>query len=159
MLLRHETSIDAPASAAPAFFAAMDENYLRWHPDHLRFEWRRGRGLAPGVTFYFEERIGGQLLKKQVTFTEIQPDRLIRFVPDSRMLRLFLPSVTFEFIAEGPDRFLLRQSLPLRIGPLAARLNRRMLDAVRRHMAEEGENLKAILETGQPLHVRPESDA
>jgi hypothetical protein len=38
------------------------------------------------------------------------------------------------------------QDIHLRIGPLAAWLNK--LDAVRRHMREEGENLKRLLEHG-----------
>ena len=156
MLRRHEIAIEAPASAGPPFFAAMDENYLRWHPDHLLFEWRQGRGLEIGVRFYFEERIGGHLLKKEVEFTEIVPDRLIRFVPTGFLLRLFIPWISFEFLADRPGRFRFRQSIPICIGPLGARLNRRDFDAVRRHMAEEGENLKAILETGRPVHVRPD---
>lgn len=158
MLLQHEIAIDAPAAAGPPFFAAMDANYLRWHPDHLLFVWRQGRGLAPGVRFYFEERIGGQLLRKEVVFTEIQPDRLIRFVLTSRLQRLFLPSITFEFLAEGPARFRFRQSIPIRIGPAGAWLNRKAFAAVRRHMVEEGENLKAILETGSPVHIRRPKD-
>ena len=154
MLLQHEIPIDAPPRDAEAFFARMDENYLRWHPDHLLFEWRQGHGLKPGVRFYFEERIGGNLLKKEVVFTEIVPERRIRFVLTHRLQRLFLPSITFEFIPVADGRCRFRQSIPVRIGPLGARLNRKGFAAVRRHMAEEGENLKAILESGAPVHVR-----
>jgi hypothetical protein len=37
------------------------------------------------------------------------------------------------------------QNVQLRIGPLAAWLNRRELEAVRHHMREEGDNLKRFL--------------
>jgi hypothetical protein len=53
--------IDARAQAGFDFFANMETNYLRWHPDHLAFEWREGRGLEVGNVFFFEERIGGKV--------------------------------------------------------------------------------------------------
>lgn len=34
----------------------------------------------------------------------------------------------------------------VRVGPIGARINRKEVDAVRKHMEEEGENLKAIIE-------------
>lgn len=36
--------------------------------------------------------------------------------------------------------------IQLRIGPLAAKLNKKELDAVRQHMKVEGENIKRMLE-------------
>jgi hypothetical protein len=40
------------------------------------------------------------------------------------------------------------QEVHVRIGPLAARLNRKEFAAVRQHMEEEGRNLKALTENG-----------
>jgi len=154
MQLQNEVRIDAAPDRGFAFFAQMHENYLRWHPDHLLFEWRGEPGLAVGRRCYFEERIAGKLYRKEMRFTEILPDRRIRFVPVGLLLRSILPWITFEFMPQPGGQFQFRQSLRLRIGPIAAWLNRRDLDAVRRHMAEEGDNLKSILETGAPVHVR-----
>jgi hypothetical protein len=60
---------------------------------------------------------------------------------------LFLPRILFRVEPAGSG-FAVTQEIHLRIGPLAAWLNRRELEAVRRHMSEEGENLKRLLEQG-----------
>jgi len=127
------------------FFAAMETIYTAWHPDHLLFRWLDPPAIAPGVRFYFEERIGGELLKKEVAFTRIEPGTLIEFAPTMRLFRLLLPRITFH-IRPAQDGFAVTQEIHLRIGPIAAWLNRRMLEAVRRHMREEGENMKRLLE-------------
>jgi hypothetical protein len=60
-----------------AFFAEMESNYKRWHPDHVLFRWLETPALKEGVRFHFEERIAGKLLKKTVAFTRIEPGSLI----------------------------------------------------------------------------------
>lgn len=128
-----------------AFFAGMETHYLPWHPDHVSFRWLDPPALKPGVRFCFEERIGGKLLEKTVMFTRIEPDSLIEFAPTSRLFRMVLPRITFR-VTPGEGGFTVTQDIQLRIGPLAAWLNRRELDAVRRHMREESENLRGFLE-------------
>lgn len=146
MRLAHSTFIRATPEAVLAFFADMETNYRRWHPDHLLFRWEDGRGLEPGVVFYFEETIGGQLMRKRVAFTRIDPEGRIEFAFTNRLLRLVLPYIRFDFPREdGGVRF--TQEIPIRTGPLGAWLNRREFDAVREHMRQEAENLKAILES------------
>jgi hypothetical protein len=127
------------------FFAEMESNYLRWHSDHVSFRWIDKPALRPGVQFYFEERIGGKLLKKSVAFTRIEAGSLLEFAPTSRLFRLFLPRISF-LISAFDGGIVVTQEIVLRIGPLAAWLNRRELNAVRAHMREEGENLKRLLE-------------
>ena len=138
--------IAAPAERGFAFFERMDENYTRWHPDHLRFEWRQGRGLAVGNVFFFEERIAGKLQRKETRITEVVPDRYFGFTMVNPLFRFFLPHLSFGFIPSAAG-FVFRAELRLHgIGPLGRRLNRREFEAVEVHMAEEGRNLKAILE-------------
>lgn len=127
------------------FFAEMESNYLRWHPDHVSFRWLDQPELRSGVRFHFEERIGGKLLKKSVAFTRIEPASLLEFAPTSRLFRFFLPRISF-FVLPAEGGIVVRQEIVLRIGPLAAWLNRRELNAVLTHMREEGENLKRLLE-------------
>ena len=148
-MILSETSpeIHAAPTQLFAFFAAMATNYTVWHTDHVLFRWLDAPALKEGVRFYFEERIGGKLLKKKVAFTRIEPRSLIEFAPTSRLFRLFLPRILFRIDSAGSG-FTVTQDIHLRIGPLAARLNRRELEAVRRHMREEGENLKRLLERG-----------
>lgn len=150
MRLRHSIWIRTTPAAVFAFFEAMETNYLRWHPDHQLFRWERGRGLVPGVVFYFEEAIGGKLLRKRVEFTRIEAPRHIEFTVTNRFLRLILPGIRFQ-VEPGDQGVRFTQEIRIRTGPVGAWLNRREFDAVRQHMKEEGENLRQLLEsTAEP---------
>lgn len=146
MILRETTEVSASGAAIFRFFEQMERHYLHWHPDHRLFRWVTGRGVEPGNVFYFEETIAGRLLKKEVAFTRIERDRHIEFSPTFWLMRLFLPRMLFrvEPLPDGVCRLV--AEIHLRMGPLAARLKRRELDAVREHMRVEGVNLKAIVE-------------
>lgn len=146
----HDTTwIRAAPEQVFAFFEAMDANYLRWHPAHRLFRWERGQGLEEGVVFYFEEVIGGKLMKKRVEFTRIELNRHVEFTFANRILRLILPRLLFHIEPEaGGARF--TAEIHLRTGPIGAWLNRREFAAVQQHMREEGENLKRILEAQTP---------
>ncbi len=128
-----------------AFVAGMESTYQSWHSDHVLFRWIDPPALKEGVRFHFAERIGGKLMKKTVYFTRIEPGSLIQFAPTSRFFRFFLPRISFR-ITPVQGGLTVTQEIQLRIGPLAAKLNKRELDAVRRHMREEGENMKRHLE-------------
>jgi hypothetical protein len=146
--LAFEDSIEiaAPPERGFAFFERMDENYTLWHPDHLRFEWRKGRGLAVGNVFFFEELIAGKLQRKETRITEVVPDRYFAFTMVNPLFRFFLPHLSFGF-TPSTGGFVFRAELRLHgIGPLGRRLNRLEFAAVETHMAEEGRNLKTILE-------------
>jgi hypothetical protein len=146
-MILSETSpmIHAAPQDVFAFFAGMEVNYRRWHPEHVLFRWLDAPAVEQGKRFHFEERIAGKLLKKTVVFTHIEPGSLIEFAPTSRIFRLLLPRISFRITPAGGG-LTVTQDIQLRIGPLAAWLNRREFDAVRRHMREEGENLRRMLE-------------
>mgnify|MGYP002622046363 FL=1 len=147
MILSQTTMIAAPAERIFAFFDRMEVNYTRWHPDHITFRWLQDGRQAVGNRFYFEERIHGQHLKRTMCYTKVMPNRLIEFVPDNALIRFFLRRVSF--IIEPLDgRCRFTQEVQIRIGPIGKRLNRAGFAAVEKHMREEGENLKAIMEAG-----------
>jgi hypothetical protein len=145
MRLRHEIHIDAPPGRAFEFFRRMPDNYRRWHPDHVRFEWVTGTDLMRGTVFCFEERIDGRPLRRTAVFTSVIENRYLEFAPTNRLLRLLLPKLIFRFVPVA-DGFRFEAEIQVRTGPLGAWLNRREFDAIRRHMQEEGENLKRLLE-------------
>lgn len=145
MRLKHAISICTTPKAVTDFFEGMESNYSRWHPDHRLFRWERGHGLKRGTVFYFEEVIGGKLLKKRMAFTHVNPEQRIEFAFTNWALRLILPYIRFEFRHEN-DHVNFVQEISIRTGPIGAWMNRREFDAVRQHMREEGENLKRILE-------------
>lgn len=147
MILSQTTIIAAPAERIFAFFDRMEVNYTRWHPDHITFRWLQNGRQAVGNRFYFEEQIHGQRLKRTMRYTRVVPDRLIEFVPNNALIRFFLRRVSFIIEPlDGRSRF--TQEVKIRIGPIGKRLNRAGFAAVEKHMREEGENLKTIMEAG-----------
>lgn len=145
MILKETTDVESPPEEVYRFFEEMEENYERWHPDHITFCWTEEVGLEQGAEAYFEERIAGNLQKKTVKFVEVASDRYIEFKPTSLLIGLLMPHISFT-IDPRPDGCELTQQIRVRTGPIGARLNKREFDAVRTHMREEGENLKLILE-------------
>lgn len=145
MILRDSIRIQARPEAIARFFDEIEGHYVQWHPDHVLFRWISGRGVAEGHVFYFEEYIAGTLLKKTVIFTAVIPNRHIEFAPTFRLMRLFLPRMVFR-IEPDADGCQVVAEVHLRMGPLARRAHRKMLDAVREHMRVEGVNMKRIIE-------------
>jgi hypothetical protein len=59
-----------------------------------------------------------------------------------------MPTRIVAMTPPGSRPALARKGPALRAGPVGAWLNRREFDAVRRHMREEGQNVKRLLESG-----------
>lgn len=144
MKLEASVYIRTTPQAVMAFFRDIEAQFLAWHPDHILFH-RESPGLKVGGSFYFEEWIGGKLLKKRVRFTRVERN-LIQFAPINPLFRLFLPYIAFQISAES-NGIRVTQTIKIRTGPLGAWSNRREFSAVRVHMREEGENMKRLLET------------
>lgn len=96
-----------------------------------------------------EEYIHGKLHKLKFIVTEVILNRTIEYVPASRIMRKYFPKNTFNiepkdgtctFTAEGTYRigWLARTLAPKKV--------EQGLECVRKHMQEEGKNLKRILE-------------
>jgi len=143
MILEETTIIQTTPDRVFEFFRNMnEERYLAWHPDHLAFQWIEGNNLKEGNVCYFEEKIYGKVNKKKVRYTKVVPNRLIEFAPTFWLFRLILPRMCFEIEKQGNKSILLRAQIHIRVGPIAKRLNRKEFDAVKKHMEEEGRNLK-----------------
>jgi len=131
------------------FFVHMDENYVAWHPeDHILFRWIKGKPLEEGTIDYFEEYIHGRIHKMETSYTRIIPYREIEFRPTHPILRIFLPKSTFTITPkDGYCTFTARNYF--RLGPISLRskLVKHRLELVKKHMIEEGENLKKLLES------------
>lgn len=154
VIIKDSIEIDATPEKAYEFFMNLrdDESYKAWHPeDHVAFQWIKGNPWEEGSVVNADEYIHGKLHKLKFIVTKLVPNKEIEYVPVSRVLRFYMPMNRFEieptekgcvFTAEGH----------LRVGKLAKIFAKKKLEeglaAVRKHMKEEGENLKRILETG-----------
>lgn len=146
MIFEDHIHISDSCEKVYSFFENMGDNYLNWHPQHLAFEWRQGKGLQVGNVFYFEEEIGGQLLKKETRFTEIIPNRYIEFTMVKWFYRWFIPKMTFIFEEDQRGCKFTAQVFLRGVGPIGKWAQRKEFAAVRQHMKEEGINLKRIIE-------------
>jgi len=140
------------------FFSGVvdDESYRAWHPDdHVALRWIKGRPCEEGSVVYAEEYVHGKLHKLKFVITKVIPNRRIEFAPLSRFLRIYFPKNIFAIEQEG-DMCVFTASACLRVGWLvktfAAGKLKRGLSSVRKHMKEEGENLKRILEAEVKAH-------
>jgi hypothetical protein len=101
------------------------------------------------VISLFEETIAGKLQKKTVRITEVVPNRYFAFTMTNPLFRFFLPHLSFSFEPTAAG-FRFGGLLKLKaIGPMGRRLNKKEFDAVEVHMAEEGKNLKKLLEAAK----------
>ena len=127
-----------------------DESYRLWHSDdHVAFRWLKGSPWQEGSVIYAEEYIDGELQKLTFIITKVVPDREIEYVPVSRFRRRYAPKYTFS-VEPGDTGCVFTATvharIPLLLRLIAKKKVERGLSSVRKHMKEEGENLKTILE-------------
>ena len=126
------------------FWANMNINYKAWHPeDHILFQWTKGRPMEEGSKIYAEEVVGGQLLKGNVTCVNVVPDR--KFV-----LKLPFPRSLFckyEYLIEPTRAKTAFTALThLKYPGFARKRIQAVIEVGKKHVKEEGENLKRSLE-------------
>jgi hypothetical protein len=138
-----------------------DASYRTWHPaDHVGLRWIRGNPYEEGSVVCAEEYLHGKLHKLKFRISKIVPNREMEYVPLSPLLRIFFSKNRFEIEPSG-DGCIFTAEVHLRIGRIAKALAKRKfevgLSSLRKHMKEEGENLKRILEKRNPHNKRVET--
>lgn len=135
------------------FFAHLidDESYRAWHPDdHVALRWIKGQPWEEGSVLYAQEYLHGKLHKMKLVITKVIPNRRIEFAPLSRFLRIFFPRNSFAIEPKG-DICIFTTTGCLRVGWFVKIFAKGKLalglSSARKHMKEEGENLKRIVES------------
>lgn len=146
--LRDTVAIDVGPHEVWGWLESLPDHYRQWHPDHLSAAWVRGRGFAPGAVMEAEEVLHGKRHRLRLTCVEVEPGRRIRY-------RL-LPGVGGELsvaAADGGSTFTAVVAIGTRVPVVGtavdALLHRALggrIAAIARHQAEEGQNLRALLE-------------
>jgi len=153
VFLKHSIEIWTTPEKIFEFFShlADDESYRTWHPqDHVAMRWTKGSPWQEGSVVYAEEYFHGKLHKLTFVVTKVVPNREIEYAPVSRFLRRYVPKMTFSIEPKGAGCvFTATTHYRLALLPrlLAKKSVELGLSSVRKHMKEEGENLKKILET------------
>jgi hypothetical protein len=127
-----------------------DKSYRAWHPDdHVGLRWLMGPPWKVGSIVCAEEYIHGKLHRLKFVVTKVIPNSFIEYMPVSRFMRRFFPKNMFTI--ERKEKISVFTATGMyRIGWLAKTFAKkrieRGLSSVKKHMREEGENLKRLLE-------------
>jgi hypothetical protein len=144
IVLKDTVEIDTTPDKIWEFWVNMDENYLDWHPkDHISFQWIKGRPMEEGSTIYAEENVGGILVKGKGTIVDVVTNRKFTLKPPFPR-SLFC---RYEYLIEprGTKTAFIAFTY-LKYPCFARKRIRATLDVGEKHVREEGENLKKLLE-------------
>jgi len=149
MILTDSIKIKASSEKIFNFLTGLkdDDSYRTWHPDHVVMRWIKGEPFTEGSIVYFEEYLHGKLHKAKFICTKVIPNQLIAYRPQFP-LSIFFPGNQFIIEPVDEESCIFTATVKARMGPLAKALSRKQIEGVKRHMKEEGENLKAIVEKG-----------
>jgi len=142
--LRESIEINASPEVIWDWFLHIAENYLEWHPSHIKANWETEKVGEVGSILYAEEDIGGEFLKMRSKLTNIIPNRLYRFKTVG-ILKFILAGGSFE-IEPSKNGSIFTATLDFHMGKLLSKLVKKKVQQISQHMIEEGENLKKILE-------------
>ena len=146
--LKDTVEIRASPEQIVEFFLNFKENFHAWHPDHVECHYLTPGPLKENSIIYIEEYLHGELHKLKLHITKILPNVRIEyktFLGTKGIFIIELRGTITLFTAEMH----MGTKIPL-LGKLADGIMRifysRHLEGLKQHMAEEGQNLKRILE-------------
>ena len=153
IILKDSIEINASPEAVFNFLVGIidDQSYKFWHPqDHVAFCWIKGEPWKEGSVFRANEYLKGELHTLTFRITKLIPNKIIEYVPSFWLLRIYYPKNSF-IIEPKQDGCIFTAMGSFRVGRLVKTFAKNKLSSgissVKRHMKEEGENLKRILES------------
>ncbi len=143
--LEDSVHVDAPPLEVWGWIANLTDHYCEWHPDHVSAEWITGSPNQIGSVMRAVERLGSH--REELLFELIEFEPPHRFVYRiGRSIGLILPRGAFEIEPDDEGGCWFTARLGYRFGLLTERLFRRRIAEIRTHIAEEGSNLKRLVE-------------
>ena len=149
IVLRDAVEIKATPEQIFNFFIHFKDNFHAWHPDHVECRYLNFEGTAKeGSVIYIEEYLHGKLHKLNLHITKLKPNSRIEY-------KTFLGSKgVFIIDPRGDDSLFTAEMymgtnvrlLANLVDIIMKILMSRQLQGIKQHMAEEGQNLKSILE-------------
>ncbi|NHF59744.1 SRPBCC family protein [Flavobacteriaceae bacterium TP-CH-4] len=121
-----------------------NEDYRKWHGEHVSCKWIKGNPNEVGSILYCEEYLHGKLHRLKTRLTEIEPKRKVSY----RFLfpiGILCPEGSFVIEPKG-EGSIFTATLSFNFGHLLSQIAPIRIEAIKRHMKEEGENLKALVE-------------
>lgn len=118
--------------------------YKKWHNDHVKCEWIKGKRFEIGSVISIEEYLHDELHKLKFAATRLEPNRKIEFkilFPAS----MLSPGGSF-IIQPKNEGCIFTAALSFRMAWLLSIFAKSRVEAIKKHMKEEGENLKSLVE-------------
>ena len=149
-VMEDSTEISTTPEKIWRFFSDLEKNYKAWHPeDHVLFKWVHGNPMETGSYYYGEEVMMGKVRKIKGVIGEVVPNRKIVF---KCSFPIMLVSPYFEWRIEPRGSTSVFTAVTIVRCERFYRwvMGRKGWDAFvasgRKHVREEGENLKKLLE-------------
>lgn len=148
LLLKH--SIDITTTPEKIWeFLKNEKNYTIWHPkDHIVIKWLKGKPFEVESTFYSEQYVFGKVQKYNGYIKESIPNRKVVF-GFKYPVSLISPEIIWLIEPKGKQTTFTAISI-IRAGYLLKKLFKKSMNNLiqehNRHVGEEGENLKKLLE-------------
>ena len=153
--LRDCIEIQTTPAEVFAWLGRMPQEYEAWHPDHVACRVIHGSMLDVGSEIECEEYLHGKLHSMRFRMTKVVPDKRVEFEVEGMGRGAFETREkddAVRFVAEldiGSDAPVIGRLFDI----IFPRFFCNRIKAMKEHMAEEGRNLKIILESGSPLPV------
>jgi hypothetical protein len=153
--LKDSVEIKTSPEKLYGWFSHLDENFVKWHPNHKKFVSISG-GLDEGDTVYFEECVEGKWYRVRVIIGKLEKTNhgwRIEFVTSSRMAKIVFIGESskggciFSHIESfGIEKPVIGCFVDFLMSKIFYSLFR--FDLIQKDMAEDGVNLKRLLERG-----------
>lgn len=149
LILKHSIEINTSPEKIWGFFASLEINYTAWHPkDHISFKWTKGNPLEKGSRCYAEQYVMGKATKYNTICAEIVLNKKIVF---KFSFPISLITSKIEWIIESKGSNTVFTAITcMRMGNLFKMIFKKEMDKLieshDKHVGEEAENLKSILE-------------
>jgi len=148
IVLRDTVTIHAPAKVVWDWLERLPEHSREWHRDHISSRWLSGGIFVPGAEMEVVERLHGKPHRLRIRLMAVESGHWVRYrifpglegsleVKPAGSGTLFTATIQMGIRAPVLGAMidaLLRRTIPTRIA------------SIRQHQAEEGANLKALLE-------------
>lgn len=149
--LKEETFINAPAKSVFGFLTHIDLLYKTWHPkDHVFCKTISGTLSKKGCVFHFLEVIGRFPIYSIVKVSELKSDEYIEYSPifPFSLLRIGKGYFRIETLSKNKSKLIAYTEYGDKSG-IIDRMANLVIKAsdIRKHMREEGINLKIYLES------------
>lgn len=144
--LKDSIEINVTPEEVEEWLVNIDKHYQSWHPDHVKWVNLDG-SLGEGRSFYYEEYLHGRLYKSRCRITRSTRNNgaTLEFVGLSVLDRILGVCGSFIVEPKGSGSYV-TATISLRFRRLIQLLAGGIVRDLERHMKEEGESLKKILE-------------